>query len=41
VVRLVIYVTPIAVFFWFARERLSIILTLLFGAIAAVGIFVQ
>ncbi len=39
--RLVIYVTPIAVFFWFARENLSIILTLLFGAIAVVGLFVQ
>ena len=41
VVRLIIYVIPIAIFFWFTRERLSVILTLVFGAIAAVGLFVQ
>ena len=41
VVRLIIYVTPIAIFFWFARERLSIVLTMLFGVIAVVGLFVQ
>jgi len=36
--RLVAYVLPIAVFYWMARDRLSQILTVIFGAIAVFGL---
>jgi hypothetical protein len=37
--RLAIYLLPIAPFYWLARERLSQILTFIFGAIAALTLF--
>jgi len=38
VVRILAYALPIAIFYWLARQRLSILLTLLFGALAATGL---